>query len=172
MYHQTTAEKVQFFQACVQRRLYVSYEAARVARAHATEEPPVSPPETTCGLEGTFRPARSRERRSLCYRSLLGFQAMWGLLLLYHNMVGSGKGCLYTLLGVVLPTFRWNPFAQFPARWKPIQTKNTAWGTPFRKVTTHYRQQHSWLLQPPLELEPSLIPNELTPLELEVVLIG
>jgi hypothetical protein len=165
---QNTAEQVELYRHCVHRRLYTAKEAARIARQQQGETGPFVLPLTSCRLEGTFRPIRSRERRSLCHRSMLGFNALLGLFLLYHNMVGTGRGCLYNLLGASIPNLRWNPFIRFPPRQKSQATFFPLLGTPFRQVTTHFRQQHSHQLSQQSLVESLLIPGQMTSKPLEV----
>jgi len=167
-YAQNTAEQVELYKHCIHRRLYTAKEAVRIARQKQGETGSFVLPLTSCRLEGTFRPIRSRERRSLCYRSLLGFNALLGLFLLYHNMVGTGRGCLYDLLGVSVPNPRWNPFLRFPSRKKSQTTLSPSLGTPFRRVTTRFRQQHSYQLSQQSLVESLLIPGQLTTRPLEV----
>jgi len=157
-YIQNTQEQVELYKHCVHRWLYTAKETARVVRKQQGKTGPFVLPLTSCRLEGTFRPIRSRERKSLCHRSLLGFHAMLGLFLLYHNMVGTGRGCLYNLLGASIPNPRWNPFIRFPTRKKSRTTLFPSLGTPFRQVTTSFRQQHSHQLSTPLLSESVLIP--------------
>lgn len=146
-------ERAGTFRQCLHRHLYCSQAAARVAREKAGETGPESKLRTTCRLEGFNRALRARERRPLCYRAKRSIYAVQGLLLLQHNMVGSGQGNLYDLLGVPKPETRWNPFAAFPPRWKSEQTLAAPQGTPLREVTTRYRHQHSHELDLPLRLE-------------------
>ena len=138
--------------------MYTAKEAVRIARQKQGETGPFVLPLTSCRLEGTFRPIRSRERRSLCHHSMLGFNALLGLFLLYHNMVGTGRGCMYDLLGVSVPDPRWNPFIRFPSRKKCQTTLFPSLGTPFRQVTIRFRQQHSHQLP-----QQSLVESLLTP---------
>ena len=167
-YAQNTQKQVELYKHCLHRRLYSAKEAARRARQQQGETGPFVLPLTSCRLEGTFRPIRSRERKSLCHRSMLGFHALLGLFLLYHNMVGTGHGCLYNLLGVSIPNPRWNPFARFLTRQKNQITLSPSLGTPFRQVTTHFRQQHSHQLPQQSLVESLLNPGQMTTRPLEV----
>lgn len=167
-HEQNTVEQVTLFKHCVHRRLYIARETARTASQQAEETRGLTPPLTTCRLEGTFRIVRSRERRGLCHRSVLGFNALMGLLLLYHNMIGTGRGCLYELLGVSAPNPRWNPFIRFPARKKSQTTLSPPLGTPFRGVTTRFRQQHSHQLDHPPFTECLELPCDNANFSLEV----
>lgn len=167
-YAQNTQEQVELYKHCLHRRLYTAKEAARRARQQQGETGPFVLPLTSCRLEGTFRPIRSRERRSLCHRSMLGFHALLGLFLLYHNMVGTGRGCLYNLLGASIPNPRWNPFIRFPTRQKNQITLSPSLGTPFRQVTTRFRQQHSHQLPQQSLVESLLIPDQMSTRPLEV----
>jgi len=168
---QNTTEQVELYKHCVHRRLYTAKEAVRIARQKQGETGPFALPLTSCRLEGTFRPIRSRERRSLCHRSMLGFNALLGLFLLYHNMVGTGRGCLYDLLGVSIPNPRWNPFIRFPSRKKCQTSLSPSLGTPFRQVTTHFRQQHSHQLPQQSLVESLLIPSQMITKPLEVPML-
>ena len=167
-HEQNTMEQVTLFKHCVHRRLYIGRETARIASQQAEETRSLAQPLTTCRLEGTFRIVRSRERRGLCHRSVLGFNALMGLLLLYHNMVGTGRGCLYELLGVPSPNPRWNPFIHFPARIKGQTALTPPLGTPFRSVTTRFRQQHSHQLNHPPSNECLGLPCDSANFSLEV----
>ena len=171
-HEQNTLEQGTLFKHCVHRYLYTAREAARIASQSQEETGPSTFPLTTCRLEGTFRPVRSRERRSLCHRSILGFKTFLGLFLLYHNMVGTGRGCLYDLLGVSVPNSRWNPFFRFPARVKSQTTLSPPLGTPFRQVTTRFRQQHSHQLSHPFFSKTLLIPDTLSTGSMEVTVLG
>ena len=167
-YAQNTQEQVTLFKHCVHRRLYLARETARIACWQTEDTKSLTQSFTTCRLEGTFRIVRSRERRGLCHRSVLGFNALLGLLLLYHNMVGTGRGCLYELLGVSAPDPRWNPFIRFPARKKSQTTLSPPLSTPFRSVITRFRQQHSHQLNHPPFTECLELPCDNANFSLEV----
>ncbi len=171
-HEQNTLEQGTLFKHCVHRYLYTAREAARIVSQSQEETEPSAFPLTTCRLEGTFRPVRSRERRSLCHRSIFGFKAFLGLFLLYHNMVGTGRGNLYNLLGVSVPNSRWNPFFRFPARVKSQTTLSPPLGTPFRQVSTRFRQQHSHQLSHPSLSKNLLIPNTSNAGSMEVAVMS
>jgi len=146
------------------RRLYCGREAARVARETAGEKGSFVKSTTTAQVEGTGRVFRSRERRSLCFRATIGLQAVMGLLLLYHNMVGSGRGCLYDLLGVSRPNPLWNPFGLFPARKCSPNLSTSRFSTPLRHVSIHFRQQHSHQVKSfPFDTSEPLLPVFVSP---------
>ncbi len=130
-----------FYEHAHQRLIYIRREAARVASRNEPLAEALDEPRTFCKLEGTNRPVRARERKALGFRSVLTVHVIWGLLLLLHNTVGTGRGNLYDLLGVLQPDPRWNPFASFPARVKGSRALQHPLGTPMRKRTRKYHQQ-------------------------------
>lgn len=152
-----TDNELRIIEQRLQRRLYCGREAARVAQQKLEERTEFAESVTSCQLEGTNRFFRSRERRRLCYRSFTSYKALFGLLLLLHNMVGSGQGCLYELLGVAPPIDRWNPFHAFLPRYKTYSVTQAVMSTPLRTTTTKYRRQHSYQRLPPPDLVQVLI---------------
>ncbi len=138
-----TNEETLHYHHSLHRSLYAGQVAKQMALAKDENQSPLAKPLHSCRLEGWNRVLRSREKRMLCYRSSTSFYAMIGLLALLHNMVGTGKGCLYDLLNVSGHNTRWNPFANFLPVKKTENELNPPFSTPYRHTKRVYRQQHS-----------------------------
>jgi hypothetical protein len=159
-YEEITEEVVKFFKYTLHRYLYASNAAAILARLRYEEDLPLPKAPTTCRLEGFFRSVRSAEKTQLCFRSIASLKAFLGLLILYHNTVGTGSGCLYDLVGAPRPDPRWNPFADFPACKKTIHPLRKKLGTPLRSTKTQYGQQHSHQILDPYSSQLLDLPND------------
>jgi len=144
-----TEKETQYFEHTLQRRIYVGQEAAQVAKSKVDGGIPLEKPLTSSKIEGWNRVHRSRERKMLCYRSLQSFYSLIGLLGLLHNMLGVGRGCIYSRLGLSIPSSPWNPFINFPPMIKTVNELSVNVDTPFRQRQTKFRQQHSTLLSKP-----------------------
>lgn len=144
-----TKNETQYFEHTLQRRIYVGQEAAQLAKSKMDDQDPLEKPLTSSKIEGWNRVHRSRERKMLCYRSLQSFYSIIGLLGLLHNMVGVGRGCIYSRLGLSIPSSPWNPFLNFPPIIKTENELSVNKDTPFRQRETKFRQQHSTLLIKP-----------------------
>ncbi len=141
--------ETQYFEHRIQRAIYVGQEAAQLAKSKLDENPPLDNSLNSSKVEGWNRVHRSRERKILCYRSILSFYSVIGLLGLLHNMVGVGRGCIYTRLGLEIPNSPWNPFQNFfPIKKTPNELLKYE-STPFRHRESKYRQQHGTLLKYP-----------------------
>ena len=67
-------------------------------------------------------------------------------------MIFHHEGCLYDILGATRPPSDWNPFFEFQLSKKTNSIKNLANSTPIRYVKIKYRQQHSSLAFPPVNV--------------------
>lgn len=148
-------QQQQLLESRLHRHLYCGRAAAREVQKRRGGRGPFSQPGTTCALEGFNRVIRHRIRQMLCFRSLDSVHAVVNLLGVRHNMTGTGRGCLYELLGVKPPTERWNPFYYFLPRKTSRSRQTQVLGTPFQQHSTKYRQQHSYQLPDPVT---SLVP--------------
>jgi hypothetical protein len=147
-----TKEEANYYQQRMHRQFFAGHQAARVAREKESFLPSDVEQFNSCKTEGFNRVRRSRERKRLCYRSTKSFFSVSCLLGLLHNMMGSGEGCLYDILGVVRPSSVWNPFFEFQVSKKTNSIKKLNESTPIRYVKTKYRQQHSSIAIPPVNV--------------------
>ena len=147
-----TKEEGKYYQQRMHRQFFAGYQAARVAREKESFRTSEVEQFNSCKTEGFNRVRRSRERKRLCYRSTKSFFSVSCLLGLLHNMMGTGEGCLYDILGATRPPSDWNPFFEFQLSKKTNSIKNLANSTPIRYVKTKYRQQHSSLAFPPVNV--------------------